>query len=57
MAGDWGPGHGPCWQATELTPEQQEQAEEQAEEQTKAAAEQYIKRFLPDYKLEKKTTE
>jgi hypothetical protein len=57
MAGDWGPGHGPCWQTTELTPEQQEQAEEQAEEQTKAAAEQYIKRFLPDYKLEKKTTE
>jgi Spy/CpxP family protein refolding chaperone len=57
MAGDWGPGHGPCWQATELTQEQQEQVEEQAEERAKAAAEQYIKRFLPDYKLEKKTTE
>ena len=57
MAGDWGPGHGPCWQTTELTPEQQEQAEKQAEEQAKAAAEQYIKRFLPDYKLEKNTTE
>ncbi len=53
MGGDWGPGHGPCWQTAELTPEQSKQAEEQA----KAAAEQYIKRFLPNYKLEKKTAE
>jgi hypothetical protein len=44
------PEHGPCWQTAELTPEQIKQAEEQA----KAATEQYIQRFLPGYKLEKK---
>jgi hypothetical protein len=53
MAGDWAPGHGPCRQSIELTPEQVKQRDEQAKE----AAEQYIKRFLPAYKLEKKTTE
>jgi Spy/CpxP family protein refolding chaperone len=59
MHGSWhmgaagGPGYGPCWQTAELTPEQKKQAEEQA----KAAMEQYIQRFLPGYKLEKKTAE
>jgi hypothetical protein len=59
MHGAWhmgeaeGPAHGPCWQTAELTPEQTKQAEEQA----KAATEQYIQRFLPGYKLEKKTTD
>jgi hypothetical protein len=59
MMGPWmhgpqhmeGAGYGPCWQATELTPEQKKQYEEQA----KAAVEQYIQQFLPEYKLEKKT--
>jgi hypothetical protein len=56
----WGPGQGPCWQPTELTPEQSKQYEEwreQSEERAKASVEQYLQRFLPNYKLEKKEKE
>jgi hypothetical protein len=60
MGGGWGPGSGPCWQAAQGTPEQQQPSEEQRqqyEERTKTAVEQYIQRFLPGYKLEKKGAE
>ena len=60
MGRGWGPGTGPCWQAAQGTPEQQQPSEEQRqqyEEQTKNAVEQYIQRFLPGYKLEKKGAE
>jgi hypothetical protein len=66
MHGAWhrgqtaGPGSGPCWQTAELTPEPAKSSEQPttlSEEQTKAATEQYLQRFLPGYKLEKKAEE
>jgi hypothetical protein len=60
MGRGWGSGYGPCWQAAQGTPEQQQLSEEQRqqyEEQTKNSMEQYIQRVLPGYKLEKKGAE